>query len=173
MNNWYVLTGGPSSGKTTTIKLLEKKGYVVQHELARAYIDQEMSKGNTLQEIRKNEKVFQDNILRLKIESEKKFRKDTIVFFDRGIPDTVAYYELLHIPRDNILKTALKNSSYKKIFLFESLPYIKDYARTETPEESLLIEQLLEKSYKKLNMPIIKVPVASVEERLQFILDNV
>lgn len=172
MNNWYVLTGAPSSGKTTIIKLLEEKGYTVQHELARIYIDQEMKQGKTLQEIRKNGKVFQDNILKLKIESEKKLKKDTVIFFDRGIPDTVAYYELLHIPQDNFLKTVLKNSSYKNIFLFESLPFTKDYARIETPEESLRIEKLLEKCYKKLNIPMIKVPVASIEERLQFILKN-
>lgn len=172
MNNWYVLTGAPSSGKTTIIKLLEEKGYVVQHELARFYIDQEMKLGKTLQEIRKNEKIFQDNILNLKIEAEKKHKKENIVFFDRGIPDTLAYYKLLHISQDNFLKKTLRKSQYRKIFLFESLPYIKDYARIETPEESLRIEKLLEKSYRLLNMDILKVPALSIDQRVKFILNN-
>lgn len=54
-NNWFALTGAPSSGKTTVLKELEKKGYKVYEEWARVYIDSEMQKGKTLKEIRKDE----------------------------------------------------------------------------------------------------------------------
>ena len=37
--NWYVITGGPSTGKTTTIDLLQKQGYHTTIEHARHYID--------------------------------------------------------------------------------------------------------------------------------------
>jgi len=56
---WYVITGGPCSGKTTIIKELRKIGYIVYPEAARIFIDKEIRKGRLLKEIRKNEAKFQ------------------------------------------------------------------------------------------------------------------
>jgi predicted ATPase len=44
--NWYVITGAPSSGKTTLLKELEELGYRVIHEVARAFIEMEMEQAN-------------------------------------------------------------------------------------------------------------------------------
>ena len=37
--NWYVITGGPGSGKTTTVNLLKERGYITTFEHARHYPD--------------------------------------------------------------------------------------------------------------------------------------
>lgn len=171
-NNWYVITGAPCSGKTTIIQLLERAGYKVIYEAARVYIDREIKKGRSLKEIRKNEFVFQRKVLDFKIQAEKKLNPKEIVFLDRGIPDTIAYYKLLSIPADKKLESIAKRSWYKKIFFFEKLDYEKDYARTETEEEIKKLEKLLLDIYKKLNLSIIKVPVMKIEDRLNFILNN-
>lgn len=172
INNWYVLTGAPSSGKTTIIKLLEKKGYKVLYEIARVYIDQQLKKGKTIQEIRKNEISFQKTILKLKVAYESKLNPKEITFLDRAIPDSIAYNQLLGIPKDKYLEKTVKLTSYKKIFIFEKLEFEKDYARTESLEEVERLEKLIEKEYKKLSFPILKVPKMSVEKRVKFILDN-
>lgn len=36
--NWYAITGGPSSGKTTTANLLKERGYITTFEHARHYV---------------------------------------------------------------------------------------------------------------------------------------
>ena len=173
-NNWYVITGAPYSGKTSVIELLDKKGYSVVYEAARVYIDQEIKKGKTIEAIRKNELEFQKGILDKKIEIEKKLSKKQIIFFDRAIPDSDAYYKLCGIGDDKYLDSAVKKSKYKKVFLFNLLPYEKDYARIENEEEQVKLQKLLEESYKKINLPIIKVPVMeSVEDRISFILKNI
>jgi predicted ATPase len=173
-NNWYVVTGAPHSGKTSVLKLLDKEGYEVVYEAARIYIDQEMEKGRTIGEIRKNELAFQKGILDKKIEIEKKLSKDKIIFFDRAIPDSDAYYKLCGLKDDKHLHDAIKKSKYKKVFLFEILPYKKDYARIENEEEQVKLQELLEESYKKLNLPVIKIPVMeSAEDRMSFILKNI
>ncbi|MEK7451027.1 MAG: ATP-binding protein [Patescibacteria group bacterium] len=171
-NNWYVITGAPSSGKTTIIKLLEKKGYKVLYEIARAYIDQELKKGKTIQEIRKDEANFQRKILDLKIKYESKLNPKKITFLDRAIPDSIAYYELTKVPRDKYLDKAMKRTYYKKIFIFEKLELEKDYARTESKKDVEKLESLIEKAYENLSFPIIKVPKMGVGKRLKFILDN-
>lgn len=171
-NNWYVITGAPSSGKTTTLKALEKKGYKVFYEWARIYIDAEMKKGRTLKEIRKDELEFQRKILELKVNFENKLPKKDFVFMERGIPDSTAYMQMCGIKNDKDLAKALKNCFYKKVFLVELLKYELDYARTESEEEARLIESLLEKSYTDIGIKVTRVPKMSVEKRVKFILDN-
>ena len=171
-NNWYVITGAPSSGKTTIINLLKNKGFNVVYEMARIYIDQKVSEGKKIEEIRGNEAAFQEKILKLKIEAEKSLNKEEITFFDRGIPDSDAYSTLCGIRQDDLLKQAMINSQYKKVFLLDLLDYEKDYARIETREEQIKIHDLLEESYRKIDADIIKVSVMPPSERLDFILNN-
>lgn len=171
-NNWYVITGASCSGKTATVTALEKIGYKVVHETARVYIDQGLKEGLTIQEIRKDEKVFQNRIIEMKIEIEKKLNSQELVFLDRAIPDTCAYYKLYGILFNPILQNALKKCSYKKVFLLDQLPYEFDYARTETKEQQDKLHELLKEAYQQLNFEIVKIPVLPIEERVKFILNH-
>lgn len=173
-NNWYVITGGPCSGKTTILDLLKEKKYKVVYEAARWYIDEEMKKGRTLREIRKDEYKFQKEVLKLKIKIEKSLPLNKLTFIERGIPDTSAYYsELCNITDDKFLKKSLKKCNYKKVFLFEMLNYKKDYARVENSKEAIKLEKALEKSYSDLGFEVIKVPRMSIEKRISFIEKNI
>lgn len=175
LNNWYVVTGGPCSGKTTTLELIEKMGYRVEYEMARRLIDEEIKKGKTLAEIRGDEYLFQKRILEMKIDLENSLSKDKLVFIERGIPDSTAYYETLcgvNCCNDVFLKSALDNCWYKKVFLFELLDYKKDYARVENEQEARMLESTLERNYTELGMEVVRVPPMSVEERIKFILQR-
>lgn len=170
-NNWYVVTGAPSSGKTTTLKYLEKKGYKVYYEWARIYIDQEIKKGKTIDQIRKNEVLFQKKILELKVDFEKKLSPDDQIFMERGIPDTTAYMKWAK-GMDSSIKKIVKKSKYKKVYLMDILRFKKDYARTENEVEAFLLDKLIEKSYRDLGIEIVRVPNMTVAKRAKFILDN-
>ena len=92
--NWYVITGEPSSGKTKVIEYLAFLNYAIIPEAARILIDTEASKGKTIEEIRGDEAEFQKRALEMKIEIENRIPPKQITFFDRGIPDSVAYYHI-------------------------------------------------------------------------------
>ncbi|TAK95328.1 hypothetical protein EPO05_04535 [Patescibacteria group bacterium] len=171
-NNWYVITGGPHAGKTTLVRLLGERGHNVVFEAARVYIDQQMKRGKTLQEIRKDEMEFQRKILKIKIANEKKVSPQKITFWDRGIADSVAYYELQGVRDDNFLKQAVKNSAYKKVFLLKPLPYKKDYARTESQQEQKKIHSLLRKAYREQGCEIVEITSTNKERRLKTVLAN-
>lgn len=171
-NNWYVITGAPSSGKTTVLQALEKKGYKVYEEWARVYIDSQMRKGKTLQEIRKDELKFQNKILKLKIDFEKTLLPSTTLFLDRGIPDSIAYMKLCNFKVNPQLDKAARECLYKKVFLMELLAYETDYARTESQEEAMVLDGLLEKAYTDLGMEVLRVPKMSVKKRMEFIINN-
>lgn len=172
INNWYVITGAVSSGKTTIINLLEKNGYKVVHETATEIIEAELEKGRTLEEIRSDDAWLQKQILQSKIDNEAGLNPHDIVFLDRGVPDSIAYYKNADLPLDNFLKTAVENASYKKIFIFDRLPLTHSHYRQDAEETAKNEDEIHREVYKNLPFPITNVPVFPINERYQFILDN-
>lgn len=170
--NWYVITGGPGSGKTTIINLLKERGYKTTMEHARHYIDTERVTGKTVEEIKRNQIEFQQSVFKMQMAQEQKLDPDEIVFLDRAIPDALAYYRFLTLPEDENLQHALSHVFYKKIFILDLLPLVNDYARTEDKIGQQRIHQLLIEAYKSLGFPIVHVPVMPPEERVAFILKN-
>ena len=171
--NWYVITGGPGSGKTTTVNLLKERGYITTFEHARHYLDTQRLKGKTIEEVRSQQSEFQSGVLDMQIEQENQISPDVLVFLDRAIPDALAYYRFLNLPEDEKLTEALRTVSYKKVFILDCLPLVKDYARTEDDAAQKKIHALLVDAYESLGFPIVQVPVLPPEERVDFILKNI
>ena len=97
--NWYVITGGTSSGKTTTVNLLNDRGYKTTIEHARHYLDTQRADGKTVKEVRDHQTQFQRGVLNMQIEQEGSLSPDEVVFLDRAMPDALAYYRFLDLPR--------------------------------------------------------------------------
>ena len=129
---WYVVTGGPSTGKTTVINLLAKRGYKTTIEEARHYLSIEQSQGISPEVARENNRVFQGNILTLPIQLEASLNPAEIVFLDRALPDELAYYTYLGLEPDKKLVTALEHSHYRKVFILDLLPLKHDGVRAIT-----------------------------------------
>ena len=170
--NWYVITGGPGSGKTTTINLLKARGYKTTIEHARHYLETQLVMGKTIEEVRKNQAIFQTGILQMQIAQEAALSPSEVVFLDRAIPDALAYYRYLSLPVDQILTEALRTASYKKIFVLDCLPIVNDYVRREDEAAQKMIHQLLIDVYRSMDFPIIQVPLLPPDKRVDFILKN-
>ncbi len=170
--NWYVITGGPSSGKTTTVNLLKERGYITTFEHARHYLDTQRLKGKTIEEVRKHQLEFQLGVLEMQIQQENEISPEVLVFLDRAIPDALAYYRFLNLPVDDKLTEALRTVSYKGIFILDCLELKNDYARSEDETAQRKIHALITEVYESLYFPVKHVPVLPPDERVDYILKN-
>ncbi len=169
--NWHIITGAPCSGKTTVICELERMGYRVVHEAARAYIDSQLQKGRTMDSIRGNALEMQQTILHQKLKNEAFLPDAELIFLDRGIPDSIAYYHLSGLDTDEPLKYS-REVRYKKILFFERLAFAQDRVRSEDDQTAAKLDTLTAMSYNMLDYELIRVPVLSVRERTEFVLQN-
>lgn len=170
--NWYVLTGRPCSGLSTTLAALGRAGFPVVGEAARAVIDERLSKGLTIGEIRANDQLFQREILERKLATESGLAPAETRFLDRGLPDSVAYHELAGMDPEEVLGICEPNC-YRKVFFLEPLPWVQDYARTESPEILAWLGRRLREVYEGLGYPIVEVPAAPIGERVSLIRGHV
>lgn len=166
----YILTGGPGTGKSAIILALERQGEYIIKEAAEDHIKLRQAQG---QPQPWTEPDFQDQILDLQIQREERIPKEAQrVFIDRGAPDGLAYAQ----PGTEIYKRLLQEAQtrrYEKVFLIETLGATeKTEVRRENHEEAIKLGLKLEQIYKSLGYEVIRIPVGTVEERLEKILQE-
>lgn len=172
-NPWYVITGAPCCGKTSVVQNLAQRGYRVVHETARAVIDEHLRQGLTMSAIKSAPAPFENEILRRKQNIEKTVPDDQIVFFDRGIPDSIAYFVAAGLDPEPVRRIS-RGCRYRGIFFLEPLEiYHTDRQRKEEPEEMHRLHRLLEQSYAVLDFPLFHIPKAPIRDRADRILQHV
>lgn len=175
-----VITGGPGTGKSSVIQALENSGYYCFHEIIRT-MTLEAKKSKGADEHVSNPLLFSDDPMefnRQLLEARLQHFKQGLrlergmVFFDRGIPDVLAYME--HFGQDygdGFLETA-REHRYDQVFLlppWESI-YVQDNERLETFEEAVAIHHALKNTYENLGYQPEIIPEGTIEERAQRIL---
>lgn len=168
---WIVITGAPSSGKTSVINDLKARGYNVQDEVAREYIETCIARGLSMQDIRADGGCdLQQQILRLKTEREAALTPQDTVFLDRGIPDSMTYFRLAGLDVA-AAKAAAGRFRYDAVFLFDRLPMIDDGIRVESEVLAGEIDTMLMQDYRSLGYDPVRVPVMPIVKRTDFILN--
>ena len=170
-NNWYVITGGPCSGKTTTIEILQKLGHKTTKETAREHISLQLKNGFTHDQIRSNQQKLQDEISQLQLKLELSLNPNEHIFLDRAFPDSMGYYDHHKTSIPPFAQKAYKKSSYNTVFYLERISMQTDEVRIESDEEAAKIAEHVYKRYAELKLKIVKVPVMDKQKRVDFILN--
>ena len=172
--NWYVLTGGPSTGKSTVLHKLASAGYTTFEEAARLHIDKLIAQGKALADIRGNEKQFQEEVLNIKIHTEHKHDKKIVSVFERGIQDSIAYFQYYGWQLPESLKILADKAKYRKVFLLDPLKtFTPDYARTEDMQFTEKLDKLLYDAYSNAGMEVVRIPLVPVNQRVQLIIEHI
>ena len=166
---WCVITGAPCSSKTAVIEGLAQRGYRVVPEAARTYIDNQLAMGRSLQKIKADPLAFERHILLQKVRVENSLPASSLIFLDRAVPDSIAYFQLENLP---IAEPLFFSGCvrYAKVFLFERLRFEPDSVRAENSTLATRIETLLAAAYQRLGYAIARVPVSTIELRIERIL---
>ena len=170
-----VITGGPGSGKTALIKFLEMEGYSVMHEISRDVI-LEAQKQGIEQLFLENPILFSEKLLegRLKQFHDSNDCTAAVLFYDRGMPDVTAYMDFVDTRYpENFPKTCME-FRYDAIFVlppWEDI-YEQDNERYESFEQAEKIFHFLKNGYENYGYYVHEVPVGSIKDRVQYILDS-
>ncbi|WP_159799079.1 AAA family ATPase [Flavobacterium sp. MK4S-17] len=173
-NNFYVVTGGPGSGKTTLIKELKNMGYNCIDEAARKIIMEEV-KNNGKALPWKNKLEYTELMLKQSVADYLHAERNNITFFDRGIPDTLCYSKIIKSTTKGVELAAQMYRYSKKVFILPPWPeiYTTDNERKQDWEEAVLTYKLMKETYTALGYKIIEVPKADIKNRCQFLLNQI
>lgn len=168
-----VITGGPGSGKTSICEYLKEKSYQTYPENARRLIKEGIRPPIAITNSAQLSS-FGDKVLKNRISDYKDSLKYELCFFDRGIPDGLAFSYFMNKQADQTLINAIDNYRYDQIFILTPWReiYCQDSVRKESYEIAYQIYSFCLKAYNDSGYRLIEVPQLSVAERATFILNK-
>lgn len=174
--NFYIISGGPGSGKTSIINELKAQGYACVDEVARQIIQEQVKiDGDALHW--KDQIKFRDLMLSRSIYTfEQMINHEDLVFFDRGIPELISYCRLINCSVPKSLTNAVNLFRYNsQVFLlppWEEI-YEVDSERKQDWQEAIQTYKSISKSYDETGYQLFEVPKLPVSERVIFILNRI
>ncbi|TKB22786.1 MAG: ATPase [Mesorhizobium sp.] len=169
---FFVLTGGPGSGKTTLIEALKAAGFATAPEAGRGIIRDQMAIGGPALPWQ-NPALFAELMLSWELRSWHAAQGEPgPVFFDRGVPDTIGYLMLCGLPVPSHITIATTFRYAPRVFVAPPWPQIftQDEERKQTPDEAVRTFQAVAGAYVELGYELVPL-LAPVEERVRFVLD--
>ena len=174
-----VITGGPGTGKTSLVRHLEENGHFCYHEIIREFTSEAIN-GSDDTNFSTNPLVFVDDPYsfnekllygRLRQFNDAASVLESVVFFDRGMPDVLAYMDYFNQVYSDDFIQACRRNRYDQVVILPPWEYIyiSDNERFESFEEAQAIHQELQRTYEFFDYSPITVPTGSIEERSIFI----
>ncbi|WP_369993767.1 AAA family ATPase [Winogradskyella sp.] len=170
-----VIAGGPGTGKTSIINRLKKQGFVCFDEISRQVTLQARKDG--IEQLFLTEPLlFSEKLLEGRVQQflDASNTKEFVVFLDRGIPDVLAYMDYIGDEYPQHFIDACKTNTYEYVFVLAPWQEIftSDNERYENFEQAVEIHEHLLKTYMRFGYQLIDVPFGSIEERTDFILQE-
>ncbi|AOJ69604.1 MULTISPECIES: AAA family ATPase [Burkholderia] len=173
---FFVITGGPGSGKSTLIDALEARGCARSHEAGRGVIQDQTAIGGHALPWR-DRAAFAELMLGWEMRSHHLARRARgPVFFDRGVPDVIGYLTLSALPVPAHLAAAAERFRYcRDVFIAPPWPeiYVQDAERKQDYAQAVRTYDTMVDTYAACGYRLIELPRASVDERCRFVLDFV
>lgn len=173
---FFVVTGGPGSGKTTLIDALVAKGLRAMPEAGRAIIKDQTATGGSALPWR-NRLAFAEAMLGCDLRSfQDACDGGGTVLFDRGLPDLAGYLNLCDLPVPAHIREAARSFRYnRKVFIAPPWPEIfrQDEERKQSVEEANQTFDAMVRAYTEFGYELTHLPLAPVPDRVAFVLERI
>lgn len=173
---FFVVTGGPGSGKTTLIEALRGAGYAASVEAGRGIIQDQVAIGGRALPWH-NPELFAELMLSWEVRSYHLAQQTSgLVFFDRGVVDMVGYFRLLGLPvPQHVVKASQVFRYHRRVFLAPPWPaiYEQDRERKQDFAEAARTCEAMAAAYTEYGYELVELPREPVGERIRFVLDAI
>ncbi|MFC1601549.1 AAA family ATPase [Candidatus Sumerlaeota bacterium] len=162
--NWIVITGAPSSGKTTLVRELSLRGYSVLGDPARELI-LETKQASKVMDARERQRRITAKMLQMYSSTP----TNRLTFLDYGMPDNLLY-QVREDCVEEITERISKLIRYRAVFLLTPLPVEHDGVRVLNAKEQHDIHGDIEAMYRSLGYEPIGLQASSLDFRLGVVL---
>lgn len=175
-DRFFVVTGGPGSGKTTLIDALAARGFRHMPEAGRAIIrDQRRIGGNALPW--GDRAAFAELMLAWEMRSwNEALAHPGPVIFDRGVPDVIGYLDLCGLPVPEHVARAAKIFRYART-VFVAPPWREiftgDAERKQDFAEAAATHAAMLRTYAALGYEAVPLPFATVDARAAAVAEHI
>ena len=166
--NWVVITGPPSSGKTTLLEHLAADGEQTSGDSTRQLIADVVASGRDAEEFRFADD-FQPKVLEAMLAAERRLNPEDVVFLEYGLPCNIAFHRTESRPLVDGLAEAALAHRYAAVFICEPVGWENDAERVEDEQYQKAVHQHMFDVYRERGYEPVAVPAVSPEERLLFL----
>lgn len=174
-DNFYIFSGGPGAGKTTTLEALAARGYATVREAARDILKEQAATGGNATHDGDRAKYRDLTLARMLCDYRAVAKTASPVFFDRAIPELSGYGNAPGEGDPPALVQAIAENRYNPaVFLFPAWEaiYGHDDERKHSFAHAVAVTEEARALYPRFGYRVIEVPRASVEARVAFILER-
>lgn len=169
--NWHVITGTPSSGKTTLINLLADKGFQTVPECARQYMESKISRGRSIDEVHENAATLQKCIVGMQLRTENGLSATDVAFLDGAVPGSLSWYRVFGLNPNEILPDCFYYR-YASVFVLDRLPLELNGFRFKDDAHTGFLDEWIARDHSALGYNVVRVPVLTPKQRLVFVLER-
>lgn len=162
--NWVVITGPPSSGKSTLLALFAHAGERTSPDSTRRLISEVAATGRDVEEFRFADD-FQPRVLEAMSAAEARLEPNGLVFLEYALPCNIAFHRTENRSLTPGLAEAAERYRYDAIFILDPVGWQSDAERVEGEKYQSAVHQHMYDVYRELGYDPKRVPAVSPTKR--------